>query len=111
VFLRDQVPGLRCGLLTWLDFPLRIAVPMAAHLGMDLIGLHHRSFGPNPVEPGRVHRDLARTIAMTHEAGLEVLAWCPGPDEVGPLLDGGVDAVCVNDVPTMLPLVRAGHAS
>jgi glycerophosphoryl diester phosphodiesterase len=106
-WLRDEVPGLRCGLLTWLDFPLRIAVPMAAHLGMDVVGLHHRSFGPNPVEPGPVHHGAERSVAAAHGAGLEVLAWCPGPDEAPALVAAGVDAMCVNDVPRMLPLVRS----
>jgi glycerophosphoryl diester phosphodiesterase len=106
-WLRDELPGLACGLLTWLDFPLRVAVPMASRFGASVLGLHYRSFGPNPVEPGPVHRDLATNVAVAHEAGVEVLAWCPGPAEVGPLVAAGVDAVTVNDVPRMLPLVRA----
>lgn len=104
--LRAELPDLATGLLTWLDFPLRIAVPMAARLGVDVIGLHHRSFAANEVEPGPVHRDPAHNVAVAHEAGLEVLAWCPGRDEVAALLDAGVDAVALNDVPRMLPYVR-----
>jgi glycerophosphoryl diester phosphodiesterase len=105
--LREQVPGPGYGLLTWLDFPLRIAVPMAAHLGMSVVGLHHRSFGANPAEPDPVHVPAEDSVAVAHEAGLEVLAWCPGPQEVAGLVAAGVDAVCVNDVPQMLPLVRS----
>lgn len=105
-WLRDEVPGLPCGLLTWLDFPLRIAVPMAARFGAAVVGLHYRSFAANPVEPGPVHRDLATNVGMAHEAGVEVLAWCPGEQEVGALVAAGVDAVTVNDVPRMLPFVR-----
>jgi glycerophosphoryl diester phosphodiesterase len=106
-WLRDELPGLPCGLLTWLDFPLRIAVPMAARFGAAVVGLHYRSFGANPVEPGHVHRDVETNIAVAHDAGLEVLAWCPGEDEVGALVGAGVDAVCLNDVPRLLPLVRS----
>lgn len=106
-WLRDELPGLPCGLLTWLDFPLRVAVPMAARFGASVVGVHYRSFGPNPVEPGPVHRDLATNVAVAHDAGVEVLAWCPGEQEVGALVAAGVDAVTVNDVPRMLPLVRA----
>jgi glycerophosphoryl diester phosphodiesterase len=105
-WLRDELPGLPCGLLTWLDFPLRIGVPMAARFGAAVVGLHYRSFAANPVEPGPVHRDLATNLAVAHDAGLEVLAWCPGESEVGALVAAGVDAVTVNDVPRMLPLVR-----
>jgi glycerophosphoryl diester phosphodiesterase len=106
-WLRDELPGLPCGLLTWLDFPLRIAVPMAARSGAAVVGLHYRSFAANPVEPGPVHRDLATNLSVAHDAGLEVLAWCPGESEIGALVAAGVDAVTVNDVPRMLPLVRA----
>ncbi len=104
--VRHEVPGLPVGLLTWVDFPLRIAVPMAARLRVDVLGLHHRSFVANPVEPGPVHRDPAHSIEVAHRAGLEVLAWCPGPGEAATLVQAGVDAVVVNDVPAMLPLVR-----
>jgi glycerophosphoryl diester phosphodiesterase len=107
LWLQQDVPDLAYGLLTWLDFPLRIGVPMAAHLGMSVVGLHHQSFGPNPSEPGPVHAAMQDSVAVAHQAGLQVLAWCPGPQEVGVLLDAGVDAVCVNEVPRMLPLVRS----
>jgi glycerophosphoryl diester phosphodiesterase len=106
-WLRDEVPGLACGLLTWLDFPLRMAVPMAARFGAAVVGLHYRSFAANPVEPGPVHRDLTTNVGIAHDAGVEVLAWCPGENEVGALVAAGVDAVTVNDVPRMLPFVRA----
>lgn len=111
LWLREQVPGLALGLISWVDFPLRTAVTAAAHLDLDVVGLHHGSFGANRIEPGPVHRPPARSVEVAHQAGLEVLAWCPGPEAVGPLVTAGVDAVCVNDVPTMLPLVRAAAAS
>jgi len=106
-WLRDELPGLPTGLLTWLDFPLRIAAPMAARSGASVVGLHYRSFAANPVEPGPVHRDVATSMAVAHEAGLEVLAWCPGESEIGALVAAGVEAVTVNDVPRMLPVVHA----
>jgi glycerophosphoryl diester phosphodiesterase len=74
---------------------------------MSVVGLHHQSFGPNPSEPGPVHAAMQDSVAVAHQAGLQVLAWCPGPQEVAVLLDAGVDAVCVNEVPQMLPLVRS----
>lgn len=105
--VRESVPRVPIGLLTWLDFPLRIAVPMAARLGADVVGLHHRSFAANAVEPGPVHRGAARSIEVAHQAGLEVLAWCPGAEEIPALVDAGVDGLVLNDVPRLLPLVRA----
>lgn len=111
LWLREQVPGLALGLISWVDFPLRMAVTAAAHLDLDVVAVHHGSFGPNRVEAGPIHRSPARSVEVAHDAGLEVLSWCPGPDEVGPLVAAGVDAVCVNDVPEMLPLVRAAAAA
>jgi len=105
-WLREQLPDLSLGLLTWLDFPLRIAVPTAAHLGLDVVGLHHRSFAANDLEPGPVHRSVARNVEVAHQAGLEVLAWCPDEPQLAPLLEAGVDAVVVNDVPRLVPLVH-----
>jgi glycerophosphoryl diester phosphodiesterase len=105
-WLRDRLPRLPLGLLTWLDFPLRIAVPTAAHLGLDVVGLHHRSFAANDLEPGPVHRSVARNVEVAHQAGLEVLAWCPDEPDLEPLLAAGVDAVVVNDVPRMVPVLR-----
>jgi glycerophosphoryl diester phosphodiesterase len=105
--VRETLPGLPTGLLTWLEFPLRIAVPMATRLGVDVVGLHHRSFAANESEPSAVHRDPARNVEVAHQAGLEVVAWCPGRDEIPGMLGAGVDALVVNDVPRTLPLVRS----
>ena len=85
-WLRHELPGLAVGLLTWLDFPLRIAVPMAARMGVPVVGIHYRSFAANPVEPGPVHRDIGTNVAVAHDAGLQVLAWCPSESEVGALV-------------------------
>ena len=102
VYLREQVPGIALGLIGWVAFPLRIAVSAAAHLGLDVVCAHIQSFGPNIVEPGPVHRDPAYSIDIAHQAGLEVLAWCPGADEAAALVAAGIDALCVNDVPAVL---------
>jgi glycerophosphoryl diester phosphodiesterase len=106
LWLRDRLPGVRVGLLTWLDFPMRIAVPTAVHLGFDVVGLHHRSFAPNDLEPGPVHRPVERNVEVAHDAGLEVLAWCPDAAQAAVLMAAGVDALVVNDVPDVLPAVR-----
>lgn len=105
--LREGIPDLRCGLISWLDFPLRMALPAAAQLRMDVACVHERSFAANPVEPAHVHRTARYGIDIAHAAGLEVLAWCPDEHAARMLVTAGVDAVCVNDVPRMLPFIRA----
>jgi glycerophosphoryl diester phosphodiesterase len=55
-----------------------------------------------------VHRPARDSIATAHDAGLEVLAWCPDPDVARELAAAGVDALVLNDVPTAVLAVRAG---
>lgn len=107
LWLREQVPGLALGSIAWVDYPLRMAVTATAHLDLDVVCVHHRSFGPNPVERGLVHRSPAYSVDVAHAAGLEVFAWCPEGDAVADLVAAGVDALCLNDVPTTLPLARS----
>lgn len=105
--LRAAEPAAAYGLITWLDFPMRHAVAAAAGLELDLVALHHGSFGPNRIESGPVHRPARASVAIAHEAGLQVLAWCPQPGHAADLVAAGVDALCLNDVPTAAPLLLA----
>lgn len=105
--LRAELPGLPLGLITWVHFPLRHAVPAAAHLGMQAVCLHTGSFGPNPIEGAPVHRPLDYSVRIAHEAGLEVLAWCPDAAAVRDFAAAGVDALCVNDVPGTVATLAA----
>jgi glycerophosphoryl diester phosphodiesterase len=109
LWLRQRVAAPAYGLITWLDFPLRHAVATAAGLSLDVVALHHGSFGPNRVERGPVHRSPAASVASAHHAGLEVLSWCPAPDAARAQVAAGVDALCLNDLPTALPAVRAAR--
>jgi glycerophosphoryl diester phosphodiesterase len=106
--LRERVPAPAYGLISWIDFPLRHAVATAAGLGLDVVAVHLGSFGPNRVEPGPVHRPARDSIATAHDAGLEVLAWCPDPGAALELVAAGVDALVLNDVLSAVPAVRAG---
>ncbi len=104
--LRETVPTVALGLLAWVDFPLRHAVAAAAGLGLDVVGLHHGSFGPNRVEAGPVHRGAAVSVGVAHRAGLRVLAWCPEPALARDLVEAGVDALVLNGVPAAVPALR-----
>jgi glycerophosphoryl diester phosphodiesterase len=92
--VRERAPGIPVGLLAWTRFPARDAVAAAAHLGVEVVGPHVDGFEADP----------APVIAVAHDAGLEVLAWCPEPPLARRLADAGVDAVVVDDV-------RAGVAA
>jgi glycerophosphoryl diester phosphodiesterase len=97
--LRARVPTARLGLLTWIRFPLRIAVAAAGRLGMDVVGLHVGSLGAaeRPEQGFLLRPDAPQALAAAHAAGMEVLAWCPDPATATVLAAAGVDAVVVDD--------------
>jgi glycerophosphoryl diester phosphodiesterase len=104
--LRARAPGVPAGLLTWLNFPVGHAVAAAAHLDVAFLAVHIGSLRPNPVEPAAQQRPLDYVVALLHGAGRQVLAWCPAATELPELVTAGVDAVCVNEVPAALRLLR-----
>jgi len=100
--LGEAAPGTPRSLLTWIGFPLRKAIPAARHLGVDAVAAHWSSFGPNPADRAPTFRSAEYAVGLAHDAGLEVVAWCPAVDAARELLTAGVDAVVVDDVPRTL---------
>jgi glycerophosphoryl diester phosphodiesterase len=99
LIVRERAPAVPIGLLSWLRFPLRKAIAAAAHLGADVVAPHVRSFPLGPRTEARAERDVATSVRVAHEAGLQVLAWCPEPAAGGALIAAGVDALVVDDAP------------
>ncbi|MBO0772987.1 MAG: hypothetical protein J2P35_16140, partial [Actinobacteria bacterium] len=105
VYLRDQgdfpapVP---LGLITWLNFPVWHALPAAAGLGLDAVCLHIGSFALHREQPRPQDHTIEKVISVAHQAGLEVLAWCPAPEAAVRLAAAGADALSVNDVPEVV---------
>jgi len=89
--LRDNLPGVPLGLLTWMTFPAGHAVAAAAGLGLQAVALHTGSLTGRP-------RSAEHTVRVAHEAGLEVLVWCPIPEEVPGFVAAGVNGLIVDDV-------------
>ena len=83
------------GLITWMRFPLRKAIPAAVHLGAAAVLPHFSSFGVGP-SPARIERSAARYVDAAHAAGLAVASWAPSPAEAEPLLEAGVDCLIVD---------------
>jgi len=117
--LRPALPLVSFGLLTWLYFPLQHAIPGAAGLDLQAVGLHTGSFGERGeagCTAGEQQPVAADAIDAAHEAGLDVLVWCPGPVAALRYAAAGADALCVDDVPGTLaalggPRRRQGHAT
>jgi glycerophosphoryl diester phosphodiesterase len=99
---RQLAPGVARGLLTWVDFPIGHAVAAAGHLDVQVLAPHWGSLRPNDIEPKPLQRPLDYVVDLVHESGREFLAWCPTVKFAQRLLDAGVDALCVNDVPDVV---------
>lgn len=108
---QELAPRVPRGLLTWVDFPIGQAVAAAAHLDVQVLAPHWGSLRPNKIEPEPLQRPLQYVVDLVHQSGREFLAWCPGPEFAQKLLDAGVDALCVNDVPQALATLRTPAVS
>jgi glycerophosphoryl diester phosphodiesterase len=102
MIVREGAPGVPLGLLTWGGFPLRKAIPAAVHLGVDVAAVHFSSFTLEQADG----RDPARSVRIAHDAGLQVLAWCPSPEDGDRLIAAGVDCLIVDDVRTAVAHYR-----
>jgi glycerophosphoryl diester phosphodiesterase len=100
----ERVPGVPRGLLSWLSFPLRKAIPAAVHLGLEVVSVHWKSFAANTTDPAPHHRETAYSVDIAHRAGLQVIAWSPAVELGTELLAAGVDALIVDDVPGALAI-------
>nr|WP_269809712.1 glycerophosphodiester phosphodiesterase [Kineosporia rhizophila] len=107
LFVGQEMPGVPRGLITWISFPIRKAVPAAARLGVEVLSAHWKSFGPNGTDSAPHHRPAEYAIDVAHRAGLEVLAWSPVMGPAAELAAAGVDALVVDDVPGGLALARS----
>jgi glycerophosphoryl diester phosphodiesterase len=105
VLVGRWMPDVFRGLLSWLAFPLRKAIPAAAHLGLDVVSAHWKSFAANTTDPAPYHRETAYSVEIAHRAGLQVVAWCPALKPAAELVAAGVDALIVDDVPGTLALI------
>ncbi|MCP9950594.1 glycerophosphodiester phosphodiesterase [Actinomadura madurae] len=103
MFLKDELPGVPLGLLTWLRFPLWHAVPAAAGLGLDAVAVHTGSCGIE--HPDTRLRPLEHCVDVARKAGLETIAWCPSAEAAPTYAAAGFDAMVVNDVPGVLAAV------
>jgi glycerophosphoryl diester phosphodiesterase len=102
----QRLPGVARGLLSWVAFPLRKAIPTAAQLGLEVVSVHWKSFAHNGTDPAPRHREVTYSVDVAHRAGLQVIAWSPAPDKGAELLAAGVDALIVDDIPGALALLR-----
>jgi glycerophosphoryl diester phosphodiesterase len=98
LIVRERVPDVPIGLLTWRRFPLRKSITAAVHLGAEVLAAHFESFATGP--PG--DREPAELVRVAHEAGLQVLTWSMQPADIDALIALGVDCLVVDSVPLVV---------
>lgn len=101
--IRERVPGLPLGYISWIAYPLDMAVASAHHLGARVLMAHTTTFDPATMSS---RRDPADVIAIARECGLELGVWSPAPEDLDPYLAAGVDAITVDDIPGALAVLR-----
>jgi glycerophosphoryl diester phosphodiesterase len=99
LIVREHLPDVATGLLTWRRFPLRKSIAAAVHLGAQVVAPHFESFAVGPPHD----RSPAELVGVAHQAGLQVLTWSMGPDDRDALIATGVDCLIVDDVPIVSP--------
>jgi len=97
--VRERVPGVPVGLITWTRFPLRKAIPAAVHLGADVVVAHVGSLNLDGRGAPDFGRGAAEAVGIAHAAGLQVAAWCPVLGDLERCAQAGVDCLIVDAVP------------
>lgn len=97
--MREVMPGLALGLLTWVRFPVAHAVAAAAHLDVQVLAVHVGSLWRNASSEWADTPSVERVLAHVHETRRQMLVWCPSERRARALARVGVDAMVVDDVP------------
>lgn len=102
--VRSRVPEVPIGYISWLGYPLDMAVVTAKRIGAEVLMGHVRSYEepPSATRPG-----AERVVSVALDAGLELGAWAPEADEVADYAAAGVAVITVDDVPGGIAALRA----
>jgi len=96
--LRQTVPSMPLGLLTWVRFPVGVAVAAAAHLDVQTLAIHSGSLNKGATTGPRDVPELPQLVERVHASHRELVVWCPPVRRVRALAAAGVDAMVVDDV-------------
>lgn len=96
--LRERVPSLALGLLTWIRFPVGVAVAAAAHLDVQALAVHAGSLNKGLKSGPLDVPDLPELVESVHASHRDLVVWCPPVRRIRALAAAGVDAMVVDDV-------------
>src|SRR3954469_14043945 len=100
--LREEVPSVPLGLLTWHRFPVEMAVSACAHLDVEVLALHVGSLVEGTAGGQIDSGALASLLSRLHRCGRQLLVSCPQIALARLLVSAGIDAVVVDDLPEAL---------
>lgn len=104
--VRDALPSMAIGLLTWKHFPVGHAVAAAAHLDVDVLATHAGSLWPSTAHPSAGVPVLDLIVDQVHASNRQLLVWCPSERRARALARAGVDAMVVDEVPRQVNALR-----
>jgi glycerophosphoryl diester phosphodiesterase len=107
--MRECLPSMPLGLLTWIRFPIGHAVAAAAHLDVQVLAVHAGSLRPSAATGHVRVPAVAEIVTEVHAAERQLLVWCPPLRQARKLAAAGVDALVVDNVPRQArALARVG---
>jgi len=104
--VREDAPEVPTAWMPYVRNPADTAIPGALGLGCPVVAVDARALGLEGDGPRPGRRTLEHTVAIAHRAGLELISWCPGPEDAARYAAAGMDAVVVDDVPGALAALR-----
>ena len=99
LIVRERVPGVPVGLLTWRRYPVRKAITACVHLGAEVVAPHFDSLmaGPPYDHPPE------ELVTVAHSAGLQVLTWSVPAGGREAAIAVGADCLVIDDVALASP--------
>jgi glycerophosphoryl diester phosphodiesterase len=106
VQMRQTLPAMALGLLTWMRFPIHIAIAAAAHLDVQVLAVHAGSLKVGATVGAHDMPSLEDIVAGVHHASRQFMVWCPSERMARRLTAAGADAMVVDDVPRHVQALR-----
>lgn len=106
---REVAGDVPVGLLSMPFTPLRELVPSALALGAEVLAPHVVTTGlaDLPGVGSESGQRVREALAVARDRGCQTLVWGVRPTQVPDLVDLGVEAVCVDEIPATLAAVAA----
>ncbi|WP_017613620.1 glycerophosphodiester phosphodiesterase [Nocardiopsis salina] len=104
--VHEGAPEVPTAWMPYVRNPADTAIPGAVGLRCPIVAVDARALGLEGEEPRPGRRSVEYTLEVAHAAGLQLISWCPGPEDAARYTAAGMDAVVVDAVPDTLAALR-----